>query len=77
LQAVLPAISRARQVIAFGDGKIGNARTFSVAVEPPVAGVASHVAVDSAFKSLARVLPTWQLNWVYRAVDEDLILQLS
>jgi hypothetical protein len=23
------------------------------------------------------VLPTWQLNWVYRAVDEDLILQLS
>ncbi|BCW49254.1 hypothetical protein StoSoilB13_15960 [Arthrobacter sp. StoSoilB13] len=77
LQAVLPAIARARQVIAFGDAKIANARTFSVAVEPPVAGVASHETVDSAFKALARVLPTWQLNWVYRAVDEDLILQLS
>lgn len=77
LQAVLPAIARAGQVVAFGDAKIAHARTFSVAVEPPVAGVASHENVDSAFKALARVLPTWQLNWVYRAVDEDLILQLS
>ncbi|BAS16906.1 hypothetical protein AHiyo8_52090 [Arthrobacter sp. Hiyo8] len=33
--------------------------------------------MDSAFNALARVLPTWQLNWVYRAVDEDLVLQLS
>ena len=77
LQAVLPAIARAKQVIAFGDAKIANARTFSVAVEPPVSGVASQDTVDSAFNALARVLPTWQLNWVYRTVDEDLILQLS
>lgn len=77
LQAVLPAVARARQVVAFGDAKIANARTFSVAVEPPVAGAAGHETVDSAFKALARILPTWQLNWVYRAVDEDLVLQLS
>jgi len=68
LQAVLPAIARAEQVIAFGDAKIANARTFSVAVEPPMAGVTSQDTVDSAFSALARVLPTWQLNWVYRAV---------
>ncbi|UVJ38479.1 DUF4011 domain-containing protein [Arthrobacter sp. CJ23] len=77
LQAVLPAIARAKQVVAFGDAKVATARTFSVAVEPPVAGVAGHEAVDSAFGALARVLPTWQLNWVYRAADEDLVLQLS
>ncbi|WP_442853090.1 AAA family ATPase [Arthrobacter sp. MA-N2] len=77
LHAVLPAIARAQQVVAFGDANVANARTFSVAVEPPTAGGMSQDIVDSAFSALARVLPTRQLNWVYRAVDEDLVLQLS
>jgi hypothetical protein len=33
--------------------------------------------VDSAFSALSSVLPVWRLNFVYRAVDEDLVLQLS
>jgi hypothetical protein len=77
LQAVLPAIARARQVIVFGDSKIASPRTFSVAVELPARGEPGHQAVDSAFEALARVLPSWQLNWIYRSVDEDLVLQLS
>ena len=77
LQAVLPAIARTRQVIAFGDAKVASPRAFSVAVELPAGGEAGQQTVDSAFESLARVLPTWQLNWIYRAVDEDLVLQLS
>ncbi len=77
LQAVLPAIARARQVVAFGDARIGTPRTFSVAVELPAPGDNVHQPVESAFNALTRVLPTWQLNWVYRAVDEDLVLQLS
>ncbi|WP_425452083.1 DUF4011 domain-containing protein [Arthrobacter silvisoli] len=77
LQAALPAIARAKQVIAFGDPKTSVARSFSVAVEPRISGAAGQETVDSAFGALAGVLPTWQLNWIYRAVDEDLVLQLS
>src|SRR4029453_17803609 len=73
----LPAIARADQVIAFGDSKVASPRTFSVAVELTAGGEASHQSVDSAFVGLARVLPSWQLNWIYRAVDEDLVLSLS
>lgn len=77
LQAVLPAIARGRQVVAFGDGMIATPRTFSVAVELPAAGDTAHQPVESAYTALARVLPSWQLNWIYRAVDEELVLQLS
>lgn len=77
LQAVLPAVARAKQVIAFGDDKIASPRTFTVAVERLAAGEQSHQSVESAFTALAAVLPTWRLHSVYRAVDEDLVLQLS
>ncbi|WP_251045709.1 AAA family ATPase [Arthrobacter sp. ISL-5] len=77
LQAVLPAIARAKQVVAFGDDKIASPRTFTVAVERLAAGEQSHQSVESAFTALAAVLPTWRLHSVYRAVDEDLVLQLS
>ena len=77
LQAVLPAMARAKQVIAFGDDKIASPRTFTVAVERLAAGEPTHQSVESAFTALARVLPTRRLHWVYRAVDEDLVLQLS
>ncbi|MFE4834367.1 AAA family ATPase [Arthrobacter sp. NPDC056691] len=77
LQAVLPAVARARQVIAFGDDKIASPRTFTVAVERLAAGEQSHQSVESAFTALSAVLPTAPLRSVYRAVDEDLVLQLS
>lgn len=77
LQAVLPAVARAKQVIAFGDDKIASPRTFTVAVERLAAGEPTHQSVESAFSALAGVLPTWRLHSVYRAVDEDLVLQLS
>ncbi|MBE4719308.1 AAA family ATPase [Pseudarthrobacter sp. AB1] len=77
LQAVLPAIARAGQVIAFGDAKIASPRTFTVGVERLAAGEAAHHRVESAYSALSAVLPVWRLNFVYRAVDEDLVLQLS
>ncbi|HSU48812.1 MAG TPA: DUF4011 domain-containing protein [Arthrobacter sp.] len=77
LQAVLPSIARARQVIAFGDSSIATPRTFTVGVERLAPGESAHHRVESAFTALAGVLPVWRLNMVYRAVDEDLVLQLS
>jgi hypothetical protein len=77
LQAVLPSIARAKQVIAFGDSKIASPRTFTVGVERLAAGEPPHQRVESAFSALSAVLPVWRLNFVYRAVDEDLVLQLS
>jgi hypothetical protein len=77
LQAVLPSIARAKQVIAFGDAKIASPRTFTVGVERLAAGESAHQRVESAYTALSAVLPVWRLNFVYRAVDEDLVLQLS
>ncbi|MEN3343666.1 MAG: hypothetical protein V7635_242, partial [Arthrobacter sp.] len=77
LQAVLPAIARAKQVIAFGDDKIASPRTFTVGVERLAAGESSYQGVDSAYQALSAVLPVWNLRNVYRAVDEDLVRQLS
>ncbi|GAC1486684.1 MAG: hypothetical protein NVS2B15_01350 [Pseudarthrobacter sp.] len=77
LQAVLPSIARAKQVIAFGDAKIASPRTFTVGVERLAVGEAAHQRVESAYLALSAVLPVWRLNFVYRAVDEDLVLQLS
>lgn len=77
LQAVLPAIARASQVIAFGDDKIASPRTFTVGVERLAAGETAHQSVESAYTALSAVLPTRRLTSVYRAVDEDLVLQLS
>jgi hypothetical protein len=77
LQAVLPSIARARQVIAFGDSRIASPRTFTVGVERLAAGETAHQRVESAYSALSAVLPVWRLNFVYRAVDEDLVLQLS
>jgi hypothetical protein len=77
LQAVLPAIARAKQVIAFGDDKIASPRTFTVGVERLAAGETAHQAVESAYTALSAVLPVRRLTSAYRAVDEDLVLQLS
>ncbi len=77
LQAVLPAVARSRQVIAFGDDKIASPRSFTVGVERLAAGENPYQPVDSAYQALAAVLPVRELRTVYRAVDEDLVRQLS
>jgi len=77
LQAVLPSIARAKQVIAFGDSRIASPRTFTVGVERLAAGETAHHRVESSFSALSAVLPVWRLNFMYRAIDEDLVLQLS
>ncbi|MGG5173496.1 AAA family ATPase [Pseudarthrobacter sp. J1763] len=77
LQAVLSAIGRGKQVIAFGDARTASPRTFSVAVERPATGEIASQKVQSAFAALSAVLPVWTLKTAYRSVDEDLTLQLS
>ena len=57
--------------------RIASPRTFTVSVERLAAGESSHQGVESAYKALAAVLPVWNLRTVYRAVDEDLVRQLS
>ncbi len=76
LRAALPAIGRAQQIVAFGDAQVANPRPFSVGVEVRP-GQRPVAAVESASTALARVLPTVALRTLYRAVDEDLGLQLS
>lgn len=77
LRAALPAVARARQVIAFGDAHVANPRPFTVGVGSTLAQDESEAPVESAFAALARVLPTVRLTTLYRGVDEDLGLQLS
>ncbi len=78
LQAVLPAIARSKQVVAFGDDRIASPRTFTVGVERLAAGeTSSHQGIESAYRALTAVLPVRTLRTVYRAVDEDLVRQLS
>ncbi|HEY8295404.1 MAG TPA: AAA family ATPase, partial [Micrococcaceae bacterium] len=77
LQAALPALARGTQIIAFGDEKTAAPRPFSVAVERVSAGEASAHQLESVSTALARVLPKGRLTISYRAVDEELVLQLS
>ncbi|WP_434614672.1 AAA family ATPase [Arthrobacter sp. A5] len=77
LQAALPAVARAQQVIAFGDEQTAAPRAFSVAIERVARGEEDSKRPESIFGSLAKVLPSSRLSVSYRAVDEDLVLQLS
>ncbi len=77
LQAALPAVARARQVIAFGDEQTAAPRSFSVAIERVARGEEDSKRPESIFSALAKVLPGSRLSVSYRAVDEDLVLQLS
>ncbi len=77
LQSALPSLARADQVIAFGDEQTACPRSFSVAVAKPGDRAAGSQALESVFGSLSRILPRHRLTVSYRAVDEDLIRQLS
>ena len=77
LQSALPALARADQVVAFGDEQTACPKSFSVAVGTPGdAGSGPH-PLESVFGALSRILPRHRLTVSYRAVDEDLIRQLS
>ena len=76
LQSAVPALARAKQVVAFGDSCLGGPRPFTIGVEP--GGAAQQNAeLPSAFDALERVLPTRSLSTVYRGTDKALLRQLS
>lgn len=75
LQSVVPALARSRQVIAFGDDRLGGPRSFTVSVEDERRNTAEHL--PSAYRALAAVLPLLTLRDVYRGVDRDLAEFLS
>ena len=75
LQSAVPALARAAQVVAFGDGQLGGPRPFTIGVEPVPAGEQNDLV--SAFEALTQVLPTRTLSTVYRGTDRDLLDQLS
>ncbi|NKX49630.1 AAA family ATPase, partial [Arthrobacter deserti] len=81
LQSALAAVVRARQVIAFGDGRLGGARPFEVNadISPPNASGPEQPGgpLTSAFDALARVLPVKRLTTAYRAVDLELTKYLG
>ncbi len=76
LQSALPSLARARQVVAFGDEQTAAPRSFSVAVASRESAATGH-PLESVLGALSRVLPRHRLTVAYRAVDEDLVLQLS
>nr|WP_237686081.1 DUF4011 domain-containing protein [Arthrobacter jiangjiafuii] len=75
LQSAVPALARAAQVVAFGDGQLGGPRPFTIGVEPVLQGQQNDLV--SAFEALATVLPVRTLSTVYRGPDRGLLDQLS
>ncbi len=76
LQSAVPAMGRATQVIAFGDGQLGAPQPFNVGTDPGVEGTGGSELV-SAFTALTRVLPIEGLSEIYRGVDKKLVESLS
>ncbi|GAA1187671.1 DUF4011 domain-containing protein [Nesterenkonia xinjiangensis] len=74
--AALGAISRADQVIAFGDPVSGTPKPFHVSADP-VAREAEQQVPASIFSELVEVLPQHQLRRVHRGVDQELTGLLS
>ncbi len=68
---VLPAIARARQVIALGDERLLGPREFSVAVDRRSQRELD--SVPSAFSALAEFLPTHRLHVSYRVSPAGLV----
>ncbi|MCZ2404347.1 DUF4011 domain-containing protein [Paenarthrobacter sp. Z7-10] len=77
LHSALPALARGTQIVAFGDEQTAAPQGFSVALERVIAGEEQQQRLHSVFTTLAKVLPQQRLTMSYRAVDEDLVLQLG
>jgi len=73
----ITAISRGRQVVAFGDPRQAPPTGFATAVTESRArdddASADVQPLPSAFDALAAVLPTRTLGWHYRSLDERLV----
>lgn len=75
----ISAISRGRQVVAFGDQHQSPPTGFTTAVTEPSGAVGAAAATGEAepapsvFDALAEVLPRRTLGWHYRSFDERLI----
>ncbi len=76
LQSAVPAIGRATQVIAFGDGQLGAPQPFNVGTDAVDAKTQGSELV-SVFTALTRVLPIEGLSEIYRGVDKKLVESLS
>ncbi|WP_181954289.1 hypothetical protein [Kocuria coralli] len=76
LASVLPAVTRARQVVAFGDPALGSPQPFTVAPMTSPQRTAP-AEVDSAYDALARVVPERVLSTMYRDMDTELFEQLN
>ncbi|MDO4918748.1 hypothetical protein [Kocuria sp.] len=78
LAAALPAIVRARQVIAFGDRHAGGPQPFTVAPHASLRELPHPVAeVDSAYEALSRVVDSRTLTSVRRPLDPRLFAYLN
>lgn len=71
LSTALGAISRGKQVVAFGDGTSGSPKTFNVSVDPTASAMLPR-EVDSAFGALMRVLPEVALTTMHRGLERKL-----
>ena len=74
--AALAAISRAEQVVAFGDPVSGAPKQFQVSADP-IAREAEQQVPTSIFTELAAVLPEQTLRRVHRGVDQELTSIIS
>ena len=74
--AALGAISRAAQVVAFGDPVSGAPKPLTVSADPIAREAEAHVPV-SIYAELARILPEYRLREVHRGVDQELTELLS
>lgn len=76
LASVLPAVTRSRQVIVFGDPALGVPRPFTVApMTSPQRNAPAEI--DSAYDALARVVPEQVLTTLYRDMAPELFEQLN
>lgn len=76
IPAGLGAISRAKQVIAFGDPISGAPKPMTVSADP-IAREAEAQVPQSIYTELAQVLPEYRLRQVHRGVDQELTELLS
>lgn len=74
--AALAAISRADQVVAFGDPVSGTPKQFQVSADP-IAREAEQQVPASIYAELAAVLPEHRLRRVHRGVDQELTSIIS
>ncbi|MDY6055815.1 hypothetical protein [Micrococcus sp.] len=76
LAAVVGALTRAPQVVAFGDPAIGRPQSFQVSVDP-TATAGPLRPLRSAHAGLAEVLPRLTLRQVHRPLERSLVRLVS